>query len=116
LIGNSSRLIWHGDASRIPFFWARFDHAFILLPSYRNFLLHLFIVSKILVYIDVLSFMMISLLASSVYYDSLYNYERTFYRIYWYGNWLYSTASDCCQLMACISISYATQHMQPWVS
>jgi hypothetical protein len=44
---------------------------------------------KSLVYIDVLSFMMISLLASSVYYDSLYNYERTFYRIYWYGNWLY---------------------------
>ncbi|NRS88030.1 drug/metabolite transporter (DMT)-like permease [Flavobacterium sp. 7E] len=92
-----------------------FDNAFILaVLSGIFYSIYLLVSKKALTHIDVLSFMTISLLASSVYLAIaclLMNEPFSgFSDMGWFVLFLQAVV---CQLMAWLSISYATQHMRP---
>ena len=92
-----------------------FDNAFMLaLLSGIFYSIYLLVSKKALSQIDVLSFMTISLLASSIYLAIaclLMNEPFTgFTDMGWFVLLLQAVV---CQLMAWLSISYATQHMRP---
>jgi drug/metabolite transporter (DMT)-like permease len=91
-----------------------FDHAFILaVLSGIFYSIYLLVSKKALGQIDVLSFMTISLLASSLYLAIacvIVNEPFTgFSNMGWFVLFLQAVV---CQLMAWLSISYATQHMR----
>ncbi len=92
-----------------------FDNAFILaVLSGIFYSIYLLVSKKALTHIDVLSFMTISLLASSVYLAIaclIMNEPFSgFSNMGWFVLFLQAVV---CQLMAWLSISYATQHMRP---
>ena len=92
-----------------------FDNAFMLaVLSGIFYSIYLLVSKKALSRIDVLSFMTISLLASSIYLAIaclLMNEPFTgFTDMGWFVLLLQAVV---CQLMAWLSISYATQHMRP---
>lgn len=92
-----------------------FDNAFMLaVLSGIFYSIYLLVSKKVLSQIDVLSFMTISLLASSIYLAIaclLMNEPFTgFTDMGWFVLLLQAVV---CQLMAWLSISYATQHMRP---
>ena len=92
-----------------------FDNAFMLaVLSGIFYSIYLLVSKKALSQIDVLSFMTISLLASSIYLAIaclLMNEPFTgFTDMGWFVLLLQAVV---CQLMAWLSISYATQHMRP---
>ena len=92
-----------------------FDNAFMLaVLSGIFYSIYLLVSKKALSQIDVLSFMTISLLASSIYLTIaclLMNEPFTgFTDMGWFVLLLQAVV---CQLMAWLSISYATQHMRP---
>lgn len=92
-----------------------FDNAFMLaVLSGIFYSIYLLVSKKALSQIDVLSFMTISLLASSIYLAIaclLMNEPFSgFSNMGWFVLLLQAVV---CQLMAWLSISYATQHMRP---
>ena len=92
-----------------------FDNAFMLaVLSGIFYSIYLLVSKKALSQIDVLSFMTISLLASSIYLAiaCLFMNEpfTGFTDMGWFVLLLQAVV---CQLMAWLSISYATQHMRP---
>ena len=92
-----------------------FDNAFMLaVLSGIFYSIYLLVSKKALSQIDVLSFMTISLLASSIYLAiaCLFMNEpfSGFSNMGWFVLLLQAVV---CQLMAWLSISYATQHMRP---
>tara|TARA_R110002126_G_scaffold18936_5_gene71712 strand:- start:790 stop:1695 length:906 start_codon:yes stop_codon:yes gene_type:complete len=91
-----------------------FDHAFILaVLSGIFYSIYLLVSKKALAHIDVLSFMMISLLASSVYLAIACIIMNEPFTGFTDMGWLVLVLQAIvCQLMAWLSISYATQHMR----
>ncbi|MBC5837459.1 DMT family transporter [Flavobacterium muglaense] len=92
-----------------------FDHAFILaVLSGLFYSIYLLVSKKALTHIDVLSFMMISLLASSIYLAiACLLMNEPFSGFSDMGWFVLLLQAVVCQLMAWLSISYATQHMRP---
>lgn len=92
-----------------------FDHAFILaVLSGLFYSIYLLVSKKALTHIDVLSFMMISLMASSVYLAiACLLMNEPFSGFSDMGWFVLLLQAVVCQLMAWLSISYATQHMRP---
>jgi len=92
-----------------------FDNAFILaVLSGIFYSIYLLVSKKALAHIDVLSFMTISLLASSVYLAIACVLMNEPFSGFSDTGWLVLLIQAVvCQLMAWLSISYATQHMRP---
>ncbi|NRT14591.1 drug/metabolite transporter (DMT)-like permease [Flavobacterium sp. 28A] len=92
-----------------------FDNAFILaVLSGIFYSIYLLVSKKALTHIDVLSFMTISLLASSVYLAiACLQMNEPFSGFSDMGWFVLLLQAVVCQLMAWLSISYATQHMRP---
>lgn len=92
-----------------------FDNAFILaVLSGIFYSIYLLVSKKALTHIDVLSFMVISLLASTVYLAVVCIVMREPFSGFSDMGWLVLLIQAVvCQLMAWLSISYATQHMRP---
>jgi drug/metabolite transporter (DMT)-like permease len=92
-----------------------FDNAFILaVLSGIFYSIYLLISKKALSHIDVLSFMVISLLASTVYLAIVCVAMKESFSGFSDMGWLVLLIQAVvCQLMAWLSISYATQHMRP---
>lgn len=92
-----------------------FDNAFILaVLSGIFYSIYLLVSKKALTHIDVLSFMTISLLASSVYLAiACLIMNEPFSGFSDMGWFVLFLQAVVCQLMAWLSISYATQHMRP---
>jgi drug/metabolite transporter (DMT)-like permease len=92
-----------------------FDNAFILaVLSGIFYSIYLLVSKKALAHIDVLSFMTISLLASSVYLAiACVIMNEPFSGFSDMGWFVLLIQALVCQLMAWLSISYATQHMRP---
>lgn len=92
-----------------------FDNAFILaVLSGIFYSVYLLVSKKALTHIDVLSFMTISLLASSVYLAIACLLMNEPFSGFSDMGWLVLLLQAVvCQLMAWLSISYATQHMRP---
>lgn len=92
-----------------------FDTAFLLaVLSGVLYSIYLLVSKKVLSQMDVLSFMTISLLASTVYLAAVCLWMNEpfsgFSDMGWYVLLIQAVV---CQLLAWISISYATQHMRP---
>lgn len=92
-----------------------FDDAFLLaVLSGIFYSIYLLVSKKALTHIDVLSFMVISLLASTVYLAVVCFVMNEPFSGFSDMGWLVLLVQAVvCQLMAWISISYATQHMRP---
>jgi drug/metabolite transporter (DMT)-like permease len=92
-----------------------FDNAFILaVLSGILYSIYLLVSKKVLSHIDVLSFMVISLLASTVYLAIICIAMKEPFSGFSDAGWLVLLIQAVvCQLMAWLSISYATQHMRP---
>jgi drug/metabolite transporter (DMT)-like permease len=92
-----------------------FDNAFILaVLSGILYSIYLLVSKKVLSHIDVLSFMVISLLASTVYLALVCVAMKEPFSGFSDVGWLVLLIQAVvCQLMAWLSISYATQHMRP---
>lgn len=92
-----------------------FDNAFILaVLSGIFYSIYLLVSKKALTHIDVLSFMLISLLASTVYLAVVCIVMKEPFSGFSDMGWLVLLIQAVvCQLMAWLSISYATQHMRP---
>ncbi|SDW04637.1 DMT family transporter [Flavobacterium degerlachei] len=92
-----------------------FDNAFILaVLSGIFYSIYLLVSKKALTHIDVLSFMVISLLASTVYLAVVCVVMKEPFSGFSDMGWLVLLIQAVvCQLMAWLSISYATQHMRP---
>lgn len=92
-----------------------FDNAFILaVLSGIFYSIYLLVSKKALTHIDVLSFMVISLLASTVYLAIVCIVMKEPFSGFSDMGWLVLLIQAVvCQLMAWLSISYATQHMRP---
>jgi len=92
-----------------------FDNAFLLaVLSGIFYSIYLLVSKKALSQIDVLSFMTISLLASTVYLAALCIGTNEPFSGFSDMGWLVLfIQAVVCQLMAWLSISYATQHMRP---
>jgi len=92
-----------------------FDNAFILaVLSGIFYSIYLLVSKKALTHIDVLSFMMISLLASSLYLAIVCLIMNEPFNGFSNSGWfVLLIQAVVCQLMAWLSISYATQHMRP---
>lgn len=92
-----------------------FDNAFILaVLSGIFYSIYLLVSKKALTHIDVLSFMLISLLASTVYLAVVCIVMREPFSGFSDMGWLVLLIQAVvCQLMAWLSISFATQHMRP---
>jgi drug/metabolite transporter (DMT)-like permease len=92
-----------------------FDNAFILaVLSGVFYSIYLLVSKKALSNIDVLSFMVISLLASTVYLAIVCIMMKEPFSGFSDMGWLILLVQAVvCQLMAWLSISYATQHMRP---
>ncbi|AWG20686.1 EamA family transporter [Flavobacterium faecale] len=92
-----------------------FDAAFLLaVLSGIFYSIYLLVSKKALSQIDVLSFMTISLLASSIYLAIVCLIMNEPFSGFTNQGWLVLfTQAVVCQLMAWISVSYATQHMRP---
>jgi hypothetical protein len=106
---NNGGLVWNGDASGFNFFKLDFD-AFILaiLSGYSTLFTYWSV--KVLSHIDVLSFMVLVAGIHSIFSYNMHCYGKLF-GLFWYGldGFIYQTV--VCQLMAWLSISYATQHI-----
>lgn len=91
-----------------------FDHAFILaVLSGIFYSIYLLVSKKALTHIDVLSFMTISLLASSIFLAiACVILNEPFTGFSEMGWFVLVIQAVVCQLMAWLSISYATQHMR----
>ena len=92
-----------------------FDNAFILaVLSGILYSIYLLVSKKALSHIDVLSFMTISLIASSLYLAVVCIWMNEPFSGFSNSGWLVLlTQAIVCQLMAWLSVSYATQHMRP---
>lgn len=92
-----------------------FDHAFILaVLSGVLYSIYLLVSKRALTHIDVLSFMVVSLLASTVYLAVVCIAMNEPFSGFSDMGWLVLLIQAVvCQLMAWLSISYATQHMRP---
>lgn len=92
-----------------------FDNAFILaVLSGIFYSIYLLVSKKALTHIDVLSFMLISLLASTVYLAVVCIVMKEPFSGFSDMGWLVLLIQAVvCQLMAWLSISFATQHMRP---
>lgn len=92
-----------------------FDTAFILaVLSGVLYSIYLLVSKKVLSQMDVLSFMTISLLASTVYLAAVcFWMNESFSGFSDMGWYVLMIQAVVCQLIAWISISYATQHMRP---
>lgn len=92
-----------------------FDNAFILaVLSGIFYSIYLLVSKKALSQIDVLSFMTISLLASTVYLAIVCVIAKESFTGFSNMGWMVlCIQAIVCQLMAWIAISYATQHMRP---
>jgi drug/metabolite transporter (DMT)-like permease len=92
-----------------------FDNAFILaILSGVLYSIYLLVSKKVLSHIDVLSFMVISLLASTVYLAIICIAMGEAFSGFSDMGWMVLfIQAVVCQLMAWLSISYATQHMRP---
>lgn len=92
-----------------------FDDAFLLaVLSGIFYSIYLLVSKKALTHIDVLSFMVISLLASTVYLAVVCIVMKEPFSGFTDLGWLVLfIQAVVCQLMAWLSISYATQHMRP---
>jgi len=97
------------------FFELNFDTAFILaVLSGIFYSIYLLVSKKALTHIDVLSFMVVSLLASTVYLAGVcLAMNEPFFGFSDTGWMVLLVQAVVCQLMAWLSISYATQHMRP---
>jgi len=92
-----------------------FDTAFLLaVLSGILYAVYLLVSKKVLSHIDVLSFMTISLLASTVYLGILCLLVNEPFSGFSNRGWfVLLIQAVVCQLAAWLSISYATQHMRP---
>ncbi|MGO4817262.1 DMT family transporter [Flavobacterium sp. W22_SRS_FP1] len=92
-----------------------FDSAFILaVLSGIFYSIYLLVSKKALTHIDVLSFMVISLLASTIYLAIICIVIKEPFSGFSDLGWMVLfIQAVVCQLMAWLSISYATQHMRP---
>lgn len=92
-----------------------FDNAFILaVLSGVLYSIYLLLSKKVLSHLDVLSFMTISLLASTIYLAIVcVLMSEPFYGFSKMGWFILFIQALVCQLMAWLSISYATQSMRP---
>jgi drug/metabolite transporter (DMT)-like permease len=92
-----------------------FDTAFLLaVLSGIFYSIYLLVSKKALSHIDVLSFMTISLLASTVYLGIIcIAVQEPFFGFSNMGWFVLLIQAVVCQLAAWLSISYATQHMKP---
>jgi drug/metabolite transporter (DMT)-like permease len=92
-----------------------FDTAFLLaVLSGIFYSIYLLVSKKALSHIDVLSFMTISLLASTVYLGIIcIAIHEPFFGFSNMGWFVLLIQAVVCQLAAWLSISYATQHMKP---
>jgi drug/metabolite transporter (DMT)-like permease len=92
-----------------------FDSAFILaVLSGIFYSIYLLVSKKALTHIDVLSFMVVSLLASTVYLAIICIVMKEPFSGFSNLGWMVLfIQAVVCQLMAWLSISYATQHMRP---
>jgi drug/metabolite transporter (DMT)-like permease len=92
-----------------------FDTAFLLaVLSGIFYSIYLLVSKKALSHIDVLSFMTISLLASTVYLGIIcIVVHEPFFGFSNMGWFVLLIQAVVCQLAAWLSISYATQHMKP---
>jgi drug/metabolite transporter (DMT)-like permease len=91
-----------------------FDQAFLFaVLSGILYSIYLLVSKNVLSEVDVLSFMTISLLASSVYLGILcYSLDQPFNGFSNTGWFVLVLQAVICQLCAWLSISYATQHMR----
>lgn len=91
-----------------------FDQAFLFaVLSGILYSIYLLVSKKVLSDVDVLSFMTISLLASSIYLGILcYSLDQPFTGFSDTGWFVLVLQAVICQLCAWLSISYATQHMR----
>lgn len=91
-----------------------FDHAFLLaVLSGIFYSIYLLVSKNVLSQVDVLSFMTISLLASSLYLGIIcYYLNQPFTGFSNTGWFVLVLQAVICQLCAWLSISYATQHMR----
>ena len=92
-----------------------FDNAFILaVLSGIFYSIYLLVSKKALSNIDILSFMTISLTASSIYLAVVCVWMNEPFSGFSNSGWLVLVLQAVvCQLMAWLSVSYATQHMRP---
>jgi drug/metabolite transporter (DMT)-like permease len=92
-----------------------FDNAFLLaVLSGIFYSIYLLVSKKTLSHIDVLSFMVISLLASTVYLAIVcIVMKEPFFGFSNMGWLVLFIQAVVCQLMAWLSISFATKHMRP---
>ncbi|MFH7011733.1 DMT family transporter [Flavobacterium sp. FlaQc-52] len=91
-----------------------FDQAFLFaVLSGILYSIYLLVSKNVLSHVDVLSFMTISLLASSIYLGILcYSLDQPFTGFSDMGWFVLVLQAVICQLCAWLSISYATQHMR----
>jgi drug/metabolite transporter (DMT)-like permease len=91
-----------------------FDQAFLFaVLSGILYSIYLLVSKNVLTHVDVLSFMTISLLASSAYLGILcYSLNESFTGFSNTGWFVFVLQAIICQLCAWLSISYATQHMR----
>ncbi|MDX6190326.1 DMT family transporter [Flavobacterium sp. Fl-318] len=91
-----------------------FDQAFLFaVLSGILYSIYLLVSKNVLSHVDVLSFMTISLLASSIYLGILcYSLNQPFTGFSDMGWFVLVLQAVICQLCAWLSISYATQHMR----
>ncbi|MCD0464513.1 DMT family transporter [Flavobacterium sp. ENC] len=91
-----------------------FDQAFLFaVLSGIFYSIYLLVSKNVLSHVDVLSFMTISLLASSAYLGILcYALDESFTGFSNTGWFVFVLQAIICQLCAWLSISYATQHMR----
>ncbi|MRX40779.1 EamA family transporter [Flavobacterium sp. LC2016-23] len=91
-----------------------FDQAFLFaVLSGIFYSIYLLVSKNVLSHVDVLSFMTISLLASSAYLGIIcYALNETFTGFSNTGWFVFVLQAIICQLCAWLSISYATQHMR----
>ncbi|WP_367755950.1 DMT family transporter [Flavobacterium sp. WC2430] len=92
-----------------------FNNSFLLaVLSGIFYSIYLLVSKKALTHIDVLSFMTISLLASTVYLSVVCIWMNEPFSGFSNSGWLVlMIQAVVCQLMAWLSVSYATQHMRP---
>lgn len=92
-----------------------FNNSFLLaVLSGILYSIYLLISKKALTYIDVLSFMTISLMASTIYLAIVCIWMNEPFSGFSNLGWLVLLIQAVvCQLMAWLSVSYATQHMRP---